>query len=146
MVDLNNTIVNMPSGWTPTAAIAINNSGVIAGIGYADLATSPPSGTEHAFVLNGGTLTEIPDPAPPTGTGIQPFGLNSSGEVVGDYLDSNYKEHAFMYTAGSARKRFWGWAEARRSPLRSTTRRRSLGGRPCRMAASAPFCIQMPTE
>ncbi len=97
MKDLDSTIVNMPSAWTPTSANLINDSGLIAGIGYPDLSTHPPSGTEHAFVLNGGTLTEIPNPGDTNGIGIQPSGINSSGEVVGFFFDVNNKEHAFTY-------------------------------------------------
>ncbi len=97
MQDLNSTITNMPSGWTPTAAGIINNSGLIAGIGYANLSTYPPSGTEHAFTLSGGSLTVMPNPYP-TGFGIYPEGMNSSGEVVGLAVDANEQEHAFVYT------------------------------------------------
>ncbi len=81
MQDLNNTITNMPTGWTPRAANLINNNGVVAGIGYANLSTYPPSGSEHAFTLSGDSLTVIPSPYP-TGLGIYPKGMNSSGEVV----------------------------------------------------------------
>ena len=96
MQDLNSTITNMPTGWTPTAARLINENGVIAGIGYPVLSTYPPSGTEHAFTLSGGSLTEIPSPS----GNIQPEAINSSGEVVGFYGGS----HAFEYTpAGGIR-------------------------------------------
>jgi probable HAF family extracellular repeat protein len=108
MIDLNSTITNMPSGWTPSAARLINNNGVIAGIGYPNIATSPPSGIEHAFVLNAGTLTEIPNPAAPNGRGIQPEGLNESGEVVGLYFDSDGGEHGFVYTAALGTREILG--------------------------------------
>ena len=91
MRDLNSMIVDPPTGWTPTCAKLINGSGVIAGIGYPNLATYPPSGAEHAFVLSGGRLTEILSPA----GNIQPEAINASGEVVGFYNSS----HAFEYTA-----------------------------------------------
>ena len=81
MTDLDTTITNMPSSWTPTSASLINNAGLVAGIGYAELSTYPPSGAEHAFTLNGGTLQEIADP----GTAIYPKAINSNGEVVGYY-------------------------------------------------------------
>ncbi len=96
--DLNSMIVNPPAGWTPTAATVINQNGLIAGIGYANDGTSPPSGAEHAFTLSGGSLTVIPSPYP-TGRGIFPKGMNSSGEVVGEFYDANEQEHAFVYTA-----------------------------------------------
>ncbi len=92
MTDLDTTITNMPSGWTPTSASLINNAGLVAGIGYADLSTYPPSGAEHAFTLNGGSLQEIADP----GTAIYPEAINSNGEVVGYYTGTNGQ--AFEYT------------------------------------------------
>ena len=113
MVDLNSTIVNMPSSWTPTSANLINNNGLIAGIGYPDLATYPPSGTQHAFLLAGGTLTEIPNPGGPGGRGIQPTGLNASGEVVPFYFDSQgdsqSDRHAFEYTAALGTREILGF-------------------------------------
>ena len=97
--DLNNLIANRPTTWTPTGAIAISGNDLIAGIGYSNISTSPPSGAEHAFVLDAGSLTEIPDPAGSAGLGIQPESINSSGEVAGFYSDANNQEHAFLYTA-----------------------------------------------
>jgi probable HAF family extracellular repeat protein len=91
MRDLNKMIVNPPAGWTPTAAIAISQNGLIAGIGFANISTSPPSGAEHAFVLNGGTLGQIPSPA----GSIYPEAINASGLVVGSYNGSR----AFEYSA-----------------------------------------------
>ncbi len=92
MRDLNATIVNPPANWTPTVANLINNGGVMAGIGLENTSTTPPSGAEHAFILNGGTLTEIPNP----GTEIFPEGINSADEVVGYYTGTNGQ--AFEYT------------------------------------------------
>ncbi len=108
MVDLNKTIANIPSGWTPTSANLINNNGLIVGIGYPDLATYPPSGLQHAFALNAGTLTEIPDPAAPNGLGIQPEGLNESGEVVGVYFGAGGSENAFVYTKAQGTQEIMG--------------------------------------
>ena len=94
--DLNSLIVNPPSTWTPTDAVAISQTrGLIAGIGSSNISTSPPSGTEHAFVLNGGSLTEIPDP----GVEIFPRSVNNSGETAGFYYDSSGQVHAFVYTS-----------------------------------------------
>ena len=93
--NLNGLIVNPPTTWTPTAAIAISpTGGFIAGIGYSNISTSPPSGTEHAFVLNDGSLTEIPDP----GVKIQPEQIDTRGEAAGFYFDANQRQHAFVYT------------------------------------------------
>ncbi len=95
MRDLNNMIVNPPAGWAPTAATAISQNGLIAGIGSAVTSQTFPPPNQHAFALSGGTLTVIPG----LGIDIQPAGINSSGEVVGTFLDANYEEHAFVYTA-----------------------------------------------
>ena len=93
--ELNNLIDNPPTTWTPTAAVAISKSGgFIAGIGYSILSTDPPSGTEHAFLLNGGSLTEIPDP----GVEIFPRSVNNSGEAVGFYSDSSDHIDGFVYS------------------------------------------------
>ena len=98
--DLNSLIVNQPSTWTPTGAIAISpTGGLIAGIGFANISTSPPSGAEHAFVLNGGSLTEIPPLGPLGLLGIQPESINSSGEVAGGFYDANNRLHAFVYSS-----------------------------------------------
>ena len=60
--DLNSLIANPPPAWAPTDATAISQNGAfIAGIGYSNITTDPPSGSGHAFTLNGGSLTEIPD-------------------------------------------------------------------------------------
>ena len=93
--DLNSLIANPPSTWTPTDAVAISaTGGLIAGIGYSDIRTSPPSGAERAFVLKGGTMTTIPDP----GVEIYPRSIDNSGEVCGFYFDASEIEHAFVYT------------------------------------------------
>ncbi len=97
--NLNSTIVNPPGGWTPTAAVLINNNGLIAGIGYSNINTSPPSGTEYAFLLNGGTLSAIPN----GGGAVYPQAMNASGEVVG-YGSSGAFEYSTadgMRTIGS---------------------------------------------
>jgi probable HAF family extracellular repeat protein len=88
--DLNKMIVNPPAGWNPTVASLIDENGLIAGIGFANTSTTPPSGKEYAFVLNAGTLTTIPNPS----GSIYVEGINSSGEVVGSYNGAR----AFEYT------------------------------------------------
>ncbi len=93
--DLNTLIVNPPKDWTPTVANEISQRGLITGIGFANVSTRPPSGAEHAFVLDGGTLTEIPDP----GVRIYPEAINSSGEVAGMFIDVNNNTHAFTYSS-----------------------------------------------
>jgi len=94
--DLNTMIVNPPATWTPTGATCISQNGIIAGIGYDDDNTVPPSGAEHAFVLSGGSLTVIPS----LGSGVYPRSINASGEVVGEYFD-NTGQHAFVYTSAN---------------------------------------------
>jgi len=92
--DLNLTIVNPPTDWTPGNAMAISQNGLITGVGSADPTQLPPQPNEHAYVLDAGTLTTIPDP----GVYMQPEAINSSGEVVGFFEDANGHRHAFVYT------------------------------------------------
>ncbi len=94
--DLNKMIVNPPSNWAPTDATAISQNGLIAGIGSAGYSALPPPPNQHAFALAGGSLTVIPDP----GTFIQPASINSNGDVVGEFFDSQ-GQHAFIYSAAN---------------------------------------------
>ncbi len=96
--DLNSMIVNPPTGWAPSDAVAISQNGLIAVIG--DSITGVYNGgfpvpNQHAFVLNGGTMTTIPDP----GVEIYPRSIDNSGEVCGFYFDASEIEHAFVYSA-----------------------------------------------
>ena len=93
----NPLILNPPTTWTPRDAVAISRNGLIAGIG--DSATSTSNGSfpipgQHAFVLDGGTLTTLPDP----GVEMFPASINSAGEVAGSFADSSKRSHAFVYT------------------------------------------------
>ena len=94
--DLNSLIVNPPATWTPTDAVGVSQTGaLIAGIGYSNISTAPPARERNMlFVLNGGSLTEIPDP----GVSIYPRAISSAGEVAGFYFDSSERQHAFIYT------------------------------------------------
>ena len=95
MRDLNSLILNPPATWTPTDAEAISPNGAfIAGIGWSDTSTTPPSGAEHAYVLNAGTLSEIPS----LGGNTYPEAANSTGVIAGFYDDASGHVSAFVYS------------------------------------------------
>jgi uncharacterized membrane protein len=73
-----------PPGALFTQAVGINTQGDIVGWFYGVT-------TSHGFLLRGGTFTNIDSPA-----GAFPQGINSSGDIVGYYTDSNLKGHGFL--------------------------------------------------
>jgi probable HAF family extracellular repeat protein len=56
--------------------------------------------TVHADVIRHGQYTTLDDPNAGTGLfqGTYGRGINDSGKVVGDYLDSSYGDHAYLAT------------------------------------------------
>ena len=112
MVDLNSTIVNMPSSWTPTSANLINNNGLIAGIGYPDLATYPPSGTQHAFCSPVARSRKSPTPAGRAGEASSPRDSTRAAKSSRFYFDSQgdsqSDQHAFEYTAALGTREILG--------------------------------------
>jgi probable HAF family extracellular repeat protein len=58
-------------------ATDINDSGEIVGV----LNSGNPPGLPQGFLDNGGTITTISDPG---SAGIAPYGINNSGQIVGD--------------------------------------------------------------
>src|SRR5262249_865349 len=75
-----------------TDPTGINNLGTIAG----EIRT--PS-TVDGFVLSAGTYTVIDDPnAAPGSTAIQGSGINSAGQIVGNYTDPSGTSHGFLAT------------------------------------------------
>jgi probable HAF family extracellular repeat protein len=51
----------------------------------------------HAYILSAGVYTTID---PPGAVSAEAEGINSSGEVVGTYLDGSNKTHGFTYVSG----------------------------------------------
>ncbi|HEY7354088.1 MAG TPA: hypothetical protein VH596_15080 [Terriglobales bacterium] len=84
-----------PSGAISTQFYARNNSGVTVG----DYSDGPFQ--NHAFMLQGSTLTMLVDPkAKPDSTDVR--GINKFNSTVGSYTDTNGKEHGFKrYSNGS---------------------------------------------
>jgi hypothetical protein len=84
-----------PSGAISTQFYARNNSGVTVG----DYAEGPFQ--NHAFILQGSTITLLVDPkAKPGSTDVR--GINKFNSTVGSYTDTNEKEHGFKrYSNGS---------------------------------------------
>jgi hypothetical protein len=76
-----------------TSAFRINNAGQIAG-GYNNNRT----GTDHGFLLSGGTYTTINDPQGGQGS-TDAFGLNNAGQIVGDFLEFGIE--GFLYGGGA---------------------------------------------
>ena len=90
-----------PDGSTYVAGI--NNSGLIAG-SYTD-----SEGNSHGFTYSNGAFTNFTDPNGTYPDAFDPFlinsntevtGINDSGEVIGDYVDSSGAQHGFIYSKG----------------------------------------------
>jgi hypothetical protein len=86
-----------PDGSTYVAGI--NNSGLIAG-SYTD-----SEGNSHGFTYSNGAFTNFTDPNGTYPDAFDPFlinsntevtGINDSGEVIGDYVDSSGAQHGFI--------------------------------------------------
>ena len=78
-------------GAEDTYLSGINNPGVVVGVYYDAFGF-------YGFVNAGGTITRLADPLA-VGATI-PVGINDSGEIVGNYTDSNGVQHGFVYANG----------------------------------------------
>ena len=76
-----------------TYANGINNSGEFVG-------TYTSQYNSGGFMNSGGVYTTLNDPTGLAGT-TTPHGINDSGQIVGDYLDSSGNQHGFLYSGGS---------------------------------------------
>ncbi len=91
---------NNKEGTVPTA---INASGVVTGY-YTDSA-----GTNHGFIYSAGNYTSFDAPgAAATGhsglsSGTVPVSIDTNGDIVGSYTDSNQVRHGFILPAGATR-------------------------------------------
>jgi len=72
----------------------INAGGTVAGGYFANGAT-----VRNCFLLKGKTKTTLSDPDASFGT--ECWGINTGGDVVGDYLDASSNYHGYIYTGGS---------------------------------------------
>jgi hypothetical protein len=87
----NYTNIDYP-GADNTAAVNINDAGEVIGIYFQN-----SGGFVHAFALSKGVYTTINSPL---SYDIDPGGINSSGVVVGTYLDENSDCHGFVFQHG----------------------------------------------
>ena len=78
-------------GAQDTRVFGTNNAAVMVGA-YVD-----SSGVSHGFMLKGGKVTKLDDPA---GTNTNCAGVNKADDVAGYYLNSSGAEQAFWYHAG----------------------------------------------
>jgi autotransporter passenger strand-loop-strand repeat protein/probable HAF family extracellular repeat protein len=90
------SISNPPSAIGALAA-AINDSGQTVG-DYETSAGTGGSGTVDGFLFSGGTFATLVDPFAEY---TIPTGINDSGEVAGDYIDSSGVVHGFLYSGGT---------------------------------------------
>jgi probable HAF family extracellular repeat protein len=93
----NGTTTNLNTlGADVSVATSINGSGQAAGYNIFD---SNPNPVSRAFLYSGGRMTDIQsDSLFPSGSIA--YGINSSGEVVGEGLLTNWTFHAFLYSGG----------------------------------------------
>lgn len=77
---------------------AINDSNVVVGYFYDP---SQPGFTNHGFILQDGTATELDFPAA-NDHGTELNGINDAGIVTGTWLDQHDRPHAFRYDTSTA--------------------------------------------
>src|SRR5215471_7636565 len=82
------TTLDAPSG--STSAYGINNTQIVGSYSGGDL---------HGFVYSSGIFTTLDDSLGTRGTAA--FGINGSGQVVGEYIDSSNNFHGFLESSGS---------------------------------------------
>jgi hypothetical protein len=56
----------------------------------------PAEPTEARFLLDDGIFTTIDVPG---ATFTEPIGINTAGQIVGDYLDASGTQHGFLATS-----------------------------------------------
>ncbi len=92
-----NFIATPPAGFFLESANAINDSGEIAGT----MSACYPCSTTYAFLDSNGTVTDLATLSASSYTPQSANGLNNSGEAVGDGVDANGNQIAFLYANGS---------------------------------------------
>ena len=96
------TLDGFASGTYGAEAFGINDAGQIVGA-YVD-----SSHLMHGYLYSNGTYTIIDDPLAGTNGpyplsggstgGTQAFGINATGQIVGEYFDSSGALHGFLYS------------------------------------------------
>jgi probable HAF family extracellular repeat protein len=94
------TDLGVPSGYSDTEAVAINNSGQIAGNTY------DSNNNQHAFLYSNGTFTVIPTPS--GFSTVRAVGMNNSGEIIGVMLEDEGGFVGFVYANGSLQQLGYG--------------------------------------
>jgi uncharacterized membrane protein len=87
------TSFDAPYGQVLTAPYAISKKGTIVGIYQL-----PQDGTNHGFVLDNGTYTQVDFPGA-VSTDLN--GINDVGDIVGDYTLDGSTYHAFLLQSGT---------------------------------------------
>jgi len=92
------TTIDYPGGYSQNYLGGINDQGVIVG-GYGEPTTinGVSYAWEHAFIYQNGQFTKADAPfGPPAAT--QPFGINNSGMIVGEYVDNSGTVYGYEAT------------------------------------------------
>jgi hypothetical protein len=87
------TTASAPGVTAETVPIVITSSGEIGGFYYSETTNS-----NHGFLYSGGTFTTIDYPGA-IETGI--YGIGPSGEIIGEWEDSNVMTHGFVDVRGT---------------------------------------------
>jgi uncharacterized protein (TIGR03437 family) len=91
-------------GMVASAGTAISQSGIVAGYSTATVTPTLAASSAHGFIFQNGVLTDLGTFGPP-GSSIVPFGVNSSGQVVGIAGPfgsvSDFNGMNFLYQNGS---------------------------------------------
>jgi probable HAF family extracellular repeat protein len=82
---------DLDGGSSYSEAWTINDSSEVAGFSSTSLNT-------HAFVYSGGTMYDLGTLSGNSADFSEAFGINSSGQVVGDGPNANEDDHAFLWT------------------------------------------------
>jgi uncharacterized membrane protein len=94
------TSIDFPNA-AQTEANGINASGQIVGVYFDTNLCGNCYGVEHPFLLSGGVYTALPEaPGSMPGT-TQAWAINTSGQIVGLYVDSCFcRTHGFLLSGG----------------------------------------------
>ena len=95
------TTIDFP-GAAETRVNSISPNGQFIVGNFSNAAGGLDFGSEYPFVLNAGVFTALPD-APGSYPGsTRAWGVNSSGQIVGDYLDPCFCNlHGFLFSGGT---------------------------------------------
>ena len=86
------TLIDVPGAFL-TIPTSINNLGDVAGSIFGD----PVDGSTHGFVLHNGAFQSIVFPG---ATATFVGGINDNGDLVGQFQDSQFNVHGFLFSGG----------------------------------------------